>query len=99
LNKNLNVHASYTNTKILELSKDFDEVEASLAYGNLTITTESGTSYKLESEARYGNIKVAQDDKLSRSKETTTTKVWGTVGSNPKGSMNLITKYGDIEID
>ena len=99
MNKNLNVHASYTNTKILELSKDFDEVEASLAYGNLTITTESGTSYKLESEARYGNIKVAQDDKLSRSKETTTTKVWGTVGSNPKGSMNLITKYGDIEID
>jgi hypothetical protein len=99
VNKTLNVHASYTSAKILELSRDFDEVEASLAYGNLNITTESGASYKLESESRYGSIKVAQDDKLSRSKETTTTKVWGTVGSNPKGSMNLITKYGNIEID
>jgi len=99
LNKTLSVHASYTNTKILELSKNFDEVEASLAYGNLNMTMESGASYKIESESRYGNIKVANGDKLSRSKETTTTKVWGTVGSNPKGTMKLVTKYGNIEID
>ena len=99
LNKTLNVHASYTNTKILELSKNFDEVEASLAYGNLNMTVESGASYKIESESRYGNIKVANGDRLSRSKETTTTKVWGTVGSNPKSTMKLVTKYGNIEID
>jgi hypothetical protein len=99
LNKTLSVHASYTNTKILELARDFDEVEASLAYGNLNMTMESGASYKIESESRYGNIKVAGGDNLSRSKETTTTKVWGTVGSNPKGTMKLVTKYGNIEID
>jgi hypothetical protein len=99
VNKTLNIHASYTNTKVLKLSKSFDEVEVSLAYGNLNMTMEPGASYKIDSESRYGSIKVAGGDNLSKSKETTTTKVWGTVGSNPKGNMNLITKYGNIEID
>ena len=99
LNKTLNLQATYTNAKIDRLSRDFDEMDVSLAYGNLNLGMESGASYKIDAESRYGNIKVAEGDNLSRSKETTTTKVWGTVGSNPKGTIKAITKYGNIEIE
>jgi len=99
LNKSLNLQATYTNTKIGRLSRDFDEVDISLAYGNLNLGMEPGASYKIESESRYGNINVANGDNLSRSKETTTTKVWGTVGSNPKSTIKAITKYGNIDIE
>jgi hypothetical protein len=99
LNKTLSLHSSYTGAKILKLSKSFDEVDAELSYGNISLDIEPGASYKLDSEARYGSISVASGDKLSKSKETTTTRVWGTVGSNPKNTIKLITKYGNIEIN
>jgi hypothetical protein len=99
LNKTLSLHSSYTGAKILKLSKSFDEVDAELSYGNISLDMEPGASYKLDSEARYGSISVASGDKLSKSKETTTTRVWGTVGSNPKNTIKLITKYGNIEIN
>jgi len=99
LNKNLNVEAAYTNTNISNISRNFDELEVSLAYGNFTAGVEQGASYRIDGEARYGNIKISNDDSLSRSKETTTVRVWGTVGNSPKGNMKLITKYGNIEIN
>lgn len=99
LNKNLNVEAAYTNTNISKISKNFDELEVSLAYGNFTAGVEQGASFRIDGEARYGSIKIDNDESLSRSKETTTIRVWGTVGNNPKGNMKLITKYGNIEID
>lgn len=99
LNKNLNVEAAYTNTNISNISSNFDELEVSLAYGNFTAGVEQGASYRIDGEARYGSIKIDNDESLSRSKETTTIRVWGTVGNSPKGNMKLITKYGNIEID
>ena len=99
LNKNLNVEAAYTNTNISTISRNFDELEVSLAYGNFNAEVEQGASYRLDGEARYGNIKVNNDESLSRSKETTTIRVWGTVGNNPSGNMKIITKYGNIEIN
>ncbi len=99
LNKSLHLEAAYTNAKIGTISRNFDDVDVSLAYGNLSAGMESGASYKLDSEARYGSISVAGGDRLSKTKETTTTRVWGTVGGSPKGTMKLITKYGNIELD
>jgi hypothetical protein len=49
--------------------------------------------------SKYGKIHVPDEKKLSKSKEGATTKVWGTVGSSPKSSINLITKYGNIIIE
>ncbi len=99
LNKNLNVEAAYTPVNIAKISRSFDEVEVSLAYGNFTAGVEQGASYRFDGEARYGSVKVSSEGSLSRSKETTSIRIWGNVGSNPKGSMNLITKYGNIEIE
>lgn len=98
VNKTLSVRSSYTNAKVGKLSKGFDQVDASLSYGNIYLGVEPGSSYKIESEAKYGKISLASEGKLSTSKESTSMRIWGTVGSNPKSTMNLITKYGNIEI-
>lgn len=99
LKKKLDVESKYTPIKILNLSKDFKEVNVTTSYGNLYIDVEEGASFKIEGEAKYGNIKVAQDGKLSKEKENTSMRIWGSVGSSPKGSMNLEARYGNIDIE
>jgi len=99
LNKTLSLHSGYTNAKIEHLSKGFDEVEAALSYGNIYMGVESGASFKFEGEAKYGSVNIDVGDKMSKTKENNYTKVWGNVGSNPKSTMKLITKYGNINID
>jgi hypothetical protein len=99
LNKKLDVNSKYTNIKIMHVSKDFKEVNAVSSYGNIYLNMEDGASYKLEGETRYGHFNIAQDGKLSKSKENNYEKVWGNVGSSPKGSMKLETRYGNIDIE
>ena len=99
LNKTLSLHSTYTNAKILKLSKDFDEIDASLSYGNIYIDVESGASYKFEGESKYGNIHMDSGGKMSKTKENNYMKMWGTVGSSAKSSMKLITKYGNMTIE
>ncbi len=99
LNKTLNLHSGYTNAKILKLSKDFEEVEAALSYGNIFMDVESGASFRFEGESKYGNISIDAADRLSRTKENNYTRVWGNVGSNPRSTMNLTTRYGNINIE
>lgn len=98
LNQTLSLHAAYTNAKVEKLSRSFDEIDVSLSYGNLFMGVESGASYKVEAEAKYGKVNIASDGKLSKTKEGNSMKVWGTIGSSPKSSMQLITKYGNIDI-
>jgi len=99
LNKTLSLHSGYTNAKIESLSKDFDEVEAALSYGNIYMGVESGASFKFNGEAKYGNVSIDSGERMSKTKENNYTKVWGNVGSNPKSTMKLITKYGNINIE
>jgi len=99
LNKDLNLHSAYTNAKVEKLPKGFNEIDAALSYGNIYIDVEEGASFKFEGEAKYGKVKVAPEGKLSKSKEGTSMRVWGTVGSSTKSSMKLVTKYGNIDIE
>ncbi len=99
LHKSLQLHSAYTGAKIEKVSKGFDEIEASLAYGNIQMGLEPGASYKVEGQAKYGKIHIASGDKLSKSKDGPSTKVWGTVGSSPKSTVKLIAKYGNIIIE
>lgn len=99
LNKKLDLHSSYTNAKVLKLSKDFEKVDATLSYGNIYMGVESGASFKFEGESKYGKVNVAPEGRLSKSKEGTSMKIWGTVGSGPKSTMHLITRYGNIDIE
>jgi hypothetical protein len=98
LNKTLSLHAGYTNAKIESLSKDFEEIEAALAYGNIHMGLESGASFKFEGEAKYGNVSIEAGERMSKTKENNYTRVWGNVGSNPKASIKLTTKYGNVTI-
>jgi hypothetical protein len=99
LNKVLDLQSAYTNAKIGTLSKGFDKVDAELSYGNLTAGLEQGASFKFEAEARYGNVNVAGSNQLSRVKENNSVRMWGNVGSNPKSSINVITKYGNSSFE
>jgi len=99
LHKTLNVQSAYTNAKITKLTKGFDDIDASLSYGNVYIDVEEGASFKIESEAKYGKVDINSDGKLSKSKEGNSMKVWGSVGSGSKSTVKLLTKYGNIDIE
>jgi len=95
LNKTLDLHSAYTGAKIGTLSNGFDQVDAELSYGNITVGLEQGASFKFEGEAKYGNVNISAGDRLSKTKENSYVRVWGNVGSNPKSSIHVITKYGN----
>jgi len=99
LNKKMNVESKYTHIKVAEVSKDFKEINALTSYGNISLNMEQGSSFKLEGEARYGNINLGMDGKLSKVKENNMIRIWGTVGSAPKGSVALEARYGNIVIE
>jgi len=98
LNKALDLHSAYTGAKIGTLSKEFDKLEADMSYGNISVGLEQGASFKFEGEAKYGNISVP-GDRLSRTKENNYQKVWGNVGSNPKATIHVITRYGNSSFE
>ena len=99
LHKGLDLQSGYTGVKIEKLSKGFDKVEASLSYGNFTAGLEAGATFKFEGEAKYGNVNIATTDRLSKTKENNYVRVWGNVGSSPKSSIHVITKYGNSNIE
>ncbi len=99
LNKTLNLHSAYTGAKIDVLSNGFDEIDAALSYGNLKVGLEQGASFKFEGEAKYGNVNISTGDRLSKTKENNYVRIWGNVGSNPKSSIHVITKYGNSSFE
>jgi len=98
LMKSLELESSYTNVRIDRIPAGFDRLDASLSYGNIEVDVEEGASFRLEAESRYGKVDMAQEGRLNRMKEGSTMKVSGSVGSNPRSEMNLITRYGNIVI-
>jgi hypothetical protein len=99
LNKTLNLNSGYTSAKIGTLSNGFDKVDASLSYGNFTAGLEPGASFKFEGEAKYGSVNIPTGDRLSKTKENNYVRIWGNVGSNPKSSIKVITKYGNSNFE
>lgn len=95
LKKSFDLNSGYTSAKISTLSNGFDKIEASLSYGNLNIGLEPGASFKFEGEAKYGNVIIPAGDRMSKTKENNYVRIWGNVGSNPKSSIHVITKYGN----
>jgi hypothetical protein len=99
LTKKFVVESKYTPIQIMNLSRGFKEVVVSSSYGNVHMKVEEGASFKFEGESRYGNINLAREGKLSKTKEGNMVKIWGNVGSSPKGEMNIVTRYGNINIE
>jgi len=99
LNKTFSLHSSYTGANIGTLTNGFDEVDAELSYGNFSTGLEKGAAYKFEGEARYGNVNISAGDKMNRTKENNYVRVWGNVGSNPKSTIHVVTKYGSSNFE
>jgi len=98
LHKSLNLQSSYTSAKILKVTRGFEEIDATLSYGNIAMGVESGASFKFDGGSKYGHVAIDKEGKLSKSKEGTSMRIWGTVGTSPKSTIKLITKYGNIDI-
>lgn len=99
LNKVLDLHSAYTGVKIETLSNGFDKVDAEMSYGNISVGLDQGASFKFKGEAKYGNVNVPGSSKLSKVKENNSVRIWGEVGSNPKSSIHVITKYGNSSFE
>ncbi len=90
---------SILGVKIGTLSKGFSKIDAELSYGNFSVGLEEGAAFKFSGEAKYVSVNISAGDKLSKTKENNYVKIWGTVGSNPKSSIHVITKYGNSSFE
>ena len=99
LNHTLSLESAYTGAKIGTLTNGFDEIDAELSYGNLSVGLEQGASFKFEGEAKYGNVSIDTGDRLSKTRENNYVRVWGNVGSNPKSTIHVLTKYGNSSFE
>ncbi|MBN1132590.1 MAG: hypothetical protein JXA39_05925 [Bacteroidales bacterium] len=98
LNTKFDLNASYTNVKIEMLPKGFEKIRSDQSYGNFFLVTEKGNSFNLNAQSNYGGIDVVPESNLKRSRDNGTMKVTGTVGSPSKSEVEVITRYGNIDI-
>lgn len=94
----LELQTKYGEVNVNYIDVDFEEVTINGKYTDIEISIDPQAGYKLNAMAKYGNITFPSHIKVSRIKENTQTRMFGTIGSG-KGNVNLTLNYGSIEID
>lgn len=96
----LKLETKYTNTEVEEIPADFKKIEIENGYGTIKLGIKAGASYKINAEAHYAKIDLPDSDKLNRKKEPTEVKYWGIIGNdNAKATVDIETKYGNVDLD
>ena len=101
LNKKLDIETKYGDMDIDYIPKAFEEISVDNKYGHIDLKIDDAASYKLDGIAEYGDIEYPNSKNVSRIEENSDLKIRGIIGKakNPKSSIKLQTKYGDIELE
>lgn len=96
----LKLSSKYTNTDVEEIPAKFKKIEIVNSYGTINLGISGAASYKLNAEAQYANIRVPESENLSKNKENTRVKYWGTVGTDnaTKATVDVETKHGNVNL-
>lgn len=99
--RELEVDASYGDLQINRLTAGFERVYIRVNYIDVELDIDSDAGYSLDLSTRYGGISYdsSRAQNVNTNKSGTSKSVTGTMPGKGKGSINIATSYGDIEID
>jgi hypothetical protein len=101
VSKELEVDASYGDLEIEQLRAGFERVYIRVNYIDVEIDVDSDAGYEFELRTRYGDISYdsGRAQNVNSNKSGSSRSATGSVPGNGKGSIDISTSYGDIEID
>jgi hypothetical protein len=99
--KEIEVDASYGDLEIDELKAGFERVYIRVNYIDVEIDVDSDAGFEFELRTRYGDISYDREraKNVNSNKSGSSRSATGNMPGNGKGSINISTSYGDIEID
>jgi hypothetical protein len=101
VSKELEVDASYGDLEIEQLRAGFERVYIRVNYIDVEIDVDSDAGYEFELRTRYGDISYDSDkaQNVNSNKSGSSRSATGSIPGNGKGTIDISTSYGDIEID
>lgn len=100
VSKKINLSSQYGDFRVNKVPMEFEKIEIDNKYGSVNIGIDENASYQLKGEANYANIDFPDSGNVSRIEKNTETKVSGRVGKdeNTKSEVNIMTKYGNVDL-
>ncbi|MEE4196052.1 MAG: hypothetical protein V2I54_00280 [Bacteroidales bacterium] len=100
IKKLLEVDNRYGGISVGFVPGNFEKIDIENEYGGIKIGIEENASYQLKGYAKYADIDFSDTGRVSRIKESNSLSVEGTVGKNenPKSSVHIQTKYGNVKL-
>lgn len=99
--RELEVDASYGDLQINRLTAGFERVYVRVNYIDVEIDLDSDAGYQFDLRTRYGGISFdsSRGNNVNTNKSGSSKSVTGTMPGKGKGSLDISTSYGDIELD
>lgn len=100
ITKKFELETKYGNCDVQYVPEGFEMINITNHYGNISIGIDDKASYKIKGEAKYGDIRIPGEGRVSRIRETTSTSLKGYVGSdeNTNSIVEIYTKYEDVKL-
>ncbi len=98
LGKSLKVESGYGGIKVNEVAPDFEEINITNSYGQISLGLDDAT-YSLDASCDYCGISYPEDSfNGNRIKENHTSTLNGKIGSGEGGKVYVKSRYGEIKL-
>jgi len=98
LAKSLKVEAGYGSVKVGEVANDFDIIDITNSYGQISLGLDDA-EYMLDASCSYCGISYPEDEfSGDRIKENNSRTVKGKIGSGSGGKVMVTSRYGEIRL-
>ena len=100
LNKKFILSSGYGGIKVDEVASDFELIEITSSFGQISLGIDESASYKVKAECEFCEIEYPKEKfKGNSEKSDFTKKIDGSVGEGSmKGRVSVKSKYGKIEL-
>jgi len=99
LSSKLDVESAYSSVKVDEIGSDFESIRVENSRGGYKLGISEGASFTINGVAIRGDISVYGMENLSKKSENADKYIKGTHGNNPKSTIELEVKEGNIKIE
>lgn len=101
VSKKIDLESQYGDFRVNEIPMGFEKIKIDNKYGRVNLGIDGNASYRLKGEANYADIDFPDSGRVSRIEKNTEMKVSGLVGKdkNTKAEVNIITKYGNVDLE
>lgn len=99
LDKRLKLESGYGTVKVDRIPADFELLEVSSSYAQVSLGIEEGAAYDMEASCEFCSITYPSEAfRGNRQKENTRESLRGKVAGGASGKVKVISKYGNIRL-